>query len=125
MPSHDPNIIALITANNGVLVLLIQVDNPVVGFDRPNKLHAPHRIALTIAHKAAGTVGFFLAIQSTGIKSKGRGDTTVHIEPIGFNWIVGVDLEKRRYAGYHIPIAHKAWQIDRRNGLQRWRRTAT
>ena len=38
---HDPDIVALVAADDGLRVLLVQVNDQVFGLKRPNKLHFP------------------------------------------------------------------------------------
>ena len=91
---HNPDIIALRTANDRLRVVLGQINNAVFCFKGPDKLHFPDSIAGIFNNKALGGVGFKLAVQSAFVEGEGCRYGSVALQAVGFNRIVGIFFDK-------------------------------
>ena len=109
---HDPDVLAAGDTDDGGLVIGIEVEDQVGGFERPKELHAPLGAGDGVMDEAGGIVGLERAIGSAAVESEGGGDGAVGIESVAFHGIPGVTFDEGGDVGDDVPISHETGKID-------------
>lgn len=116
---HDPGVVAGAAADDGLRIVLVDVDDDVLGLDRPDELHAPDRVVGAFAHRADRAHGVDLGVEAALALAEGGLDLAVVAQFVGFDGVVGFAFEEGRDIGDHVPIAHEAGQVDAVDGRDR------
>ena len=124
-PRHDPDIVAFGPADHGHRVVVIEIDDPVLGFERPDKLHAPDCVGLGVPYEPSRVVLLERAIRAAFVESECRRNRSVFVQAVGLNGVVGVCFNKGRYVGNDIPISHESLEVDIIDGFDRFHSLAS
>jgi hypothetical protein len=114
-----PEVLPVRGANNGVFILLAEVDDPVISAERPEKRDLELGIAVFVDHPGAAT-----GLTQTAIllvpASVYYIYLTVRAKGIHGGTVLAAFLETVRVTTDFVPQADIAMQIDMGNGLQGW-----
>ena len=105
------------TRNDGLRVVVVKVDDTVVGLDGPDETHSPASVGIRILDESLRVVTLLIAVEAILAEDKRRRDRAVLVQFVSLYGVVRAFFEKSRNIGDHIPIAHKAIEIDVANSL--------
>ena len=71
---HDPYEVALLAADDRLRIVVIEIDDPVIGLDRPDEAHPPEGVRPGIADEALRVVLLLLAIETAVAERERRRD---------------------------------------------------
>lgn len=77
LPRHSSHIVTLRAADDGLGVIVGQVDDPVFDADRPNELHAPDGVGLTFLDESPQRAGFERPLKTALVETESRFDGAV------------------------------------------------
>lgn len=119
---HDPGVFAVGNADDGGLVVIVQVHDEVGGLEGPDEAHAPLGARLAVVDEAARAIGFQGAVEAVLVEGVGGGDGAVLGEAVGFDAVVGFIFDEGGDVGDDIPVAHETFEVDWAvEGAQRFR----
>jgi len=98
--------------DDGLLVVVAEMDDHVVGFEGPNKLHLPTRVARVILTGISRrTVGFQFPVNAALAELVGGLHPSLGVEGVLLHRIVRVLVDYDWRVAMHKPWSHEALQI--------------
>jgi hypothetical protein len=112
-------------ADDGLLVVLIQIHDEVGRLEGPQELHTPFRVGIPVVDPSPGRHTFLRSVEGALAEGVGGFDDPLVGEPVGFQAIVRTILTEEGDGDGdepdHIPIPHEALEIHFAvHGLQWW-----
>ncbi len=97
-----------------------QRDDVVAGGEKRKQVHLPAGVRSTVHEPSPEAVGFPRTLEGFVVPLKRYSDPIFPEKMVGLDGLKELTLDWIIHHGKDVPVAHKSFEIDAFNGLQRW-----
>ena len=109
---HDPRVFTVRMRDDGMFVIIGQIQDDVLRLEGPDELHAPARVGGILLDEARGRVGLQVPVEAALAELVRGGDAVVFRAIVMLDRVVRVSVDKDRRVALHEPRSHEAVEID-------------